>query len=230
MGRWGPSRAFRGDCRGVKWTLQAYLFLLILLGSVVVAAGSIPTDASPSEFTDFQREQTAQDLLSTTAGTGTLEDAALYWDASGKQWVGASGGPDSDAYTTLRTHQSHPLWPAVHTAAEQHQLAYNVVVRYQVDTDGDGEADATRSETVVQQGPPGHDAVSATESVILTDDDVPARASTSDDGDDCTLGEMGDGDDSGSGGCRSNAFFAPDAAPDSPRYNVVQFEVTLWSV
>lgn len=221
---------FRADTRGVKWTLQAYLFMLILLGGVVVAAGSLPNDRAPSEFTDIQRQQMVEDLLSTTAGTGALGDGVRYWNASAGRWVGAAGGANDTTYTTLSGEQSHPLWPALNRSLRQRGIAANVDVRYQVDTDGDGVSEGTRTQPLLRQGPPGRAAVTVSTSVYLTDDAVPAAGPTSEDGDPCTLGELTGSRTSGTNGCLGGAFFAPDAAPGSARYNVVQVRVTVWSV
>lgn len=220
---------FRADTRGVKWTLQAYLFLVVLLGGIVIAAGSVPTTGGPTEFTDLQREQTAEDLLSTTSGTGHLEAAVKYWDARNSRWVGADGGADDTAYTTLTANTAHPLWPAFDTTFTQRQFATNVNVYYQVDTDDDGTPDGRRSQRVIYQGPPGRDAITARETVFLRDRDVTARGPTSADGDPCTLGELTGTAGTGTNGCSSGAFFASDAAPRSARYNVVEVRITIWS-
>lgn len=216
---------FRTDTRGVKWTLQGYLFLFVLLGGVVIAAGSVPSDDSPTEFSDFQREQLAVDLLSVASGTDTLGESVRYWNASGQQWVGAVGGPSDLWYTTLRTTPSHPLWPAVYADIADRQLGYNLVIGYR-----DGPNGSRRSARVVYQGPPGPDAVTATRSVVVYDHEVPAEGPTSSDGDPCTIGELTDDSTTGTNGCRSGAYVAPDAAPGSTRYNVIEVRVTLWSV
>jgi len=231
-GRWRPrprTRGFGADERGVKWTLQAYLFLVVVLGAVVVAASTVPTGDAPTEFHDLQREHLAEDVLSTTGGTGALDRAVLHWNASADRWVAADGGANDTTYTTLRSHRAYPLWPAVNASLVGRPLGYNLGVDYQVDTDGDGRADATRSLWVVYQGPAGSDAVTVGRTVHLADDDVPARGPTSADGDPCTLAEMGTDPTVGTGSCRPGAFFAPDTAPNSTRYNVLDVHLTVWN-
>lgn len=216
---------FRADDRGVKWTLQAYLFLFVLLGGVVIAAGSVPTTDTPTEFSEFQREQLATDLLSVASGADTLTESVRYWNASGGRWVGAVGGANDTWYTTLRTTPGHPLWPPVQRAFDGRQVGYNVEIGYRA---GPGGTRATQQ--VVYQGPPGPDAVTASRVVVVEDGDVPVVGPTSDDGDPCTLAELTDDTTRGSNGCRTGAYFAPDAAPGSTRYNVLDVRVTVWSV
>jgi hypothetical protein len=192
---------------------------------VVIAGGSIPTQDSPTEFSDLQREQLAVDLLSVASGTDSLSRSVRYWNASGGRWIDARGGANDTWYTTLRTTPAHPLGPAIDAGIADRQLGYNVEISYRT-----GVEESRESLRVVYQGPPGPDAVSATRSVVLFDDDVPVVGPTSNDGDPCTLGEMRDDATTGSNGCRSGAFFAPDAAPGSSRYNVVDVRVTVWRV
>lgn len=215
----------RTDTRGVMWTLQAYLFLFVLLGGVVIAASSVPIDDAPTEFSDFQREQLATDLLSVAAGTETLGEGVRYWNASGQRWVEAFGGANDTHYTALRTTPSHPLWLAVDAGIGDRQLGYNVEISYR-----DGPNGNRQTERVVYQGPPGPDAVTASRSVVVFDSDPTAIGPTSNDGDPCTLGELSDDASTGTNGCRSGAYVAPDAAPGSSRYNVVEVRVTLWSL
>lgn len=222
--------SLRSDRRGVKWTLQAYLFLLILLTGVVVAAGSLPTDTDSRAFDDFQRQQVAEDLLEATDGTDSLDRAVRYWNASAGRWLGAAGGANDTTYTTLGTNRDYPLWPAVEEAFGQRTPAYNIAIQYQVDSDGDGEADGTETQRVVYQGPPGPDAITATRAVYLPDDATPVDGPTSADGDPCTVAELGSDTTTGTGPCRSGAFFAPEAAPASARYNLLEVELTVWNV
>lgn len=209
------------------WTLQAYLFLLILLGGVVIAAGTLPAERSPTEFSDLQRRQLGADVLSAATATGELTDAVLYWNASGDRWVGARGGASDHSYTTLRTQQGHPLWPVVNASLTRRQFGYDLRVEYR---NAPGDTEQRTSRQIVYQGPPGQDAVTVSETVVVTDDSVPARAPRSADGDPCTLGEMGADRTVGTNGCTSAAYLAPDAAPESERYNVLEVELTLWSV
>jgi len=218
-------RGFWDDTRGVKWTLQAHLFLFVLLGGVVIAGGSIPTEESPTEFSDVQREQLATDLLSVASGTDSLSRSVRYWNASGGRWIDAQGGANDTWYTTLRTTPSHPLWSPIDAGIENRQLGYNVEISYRT-----GVNETRESLRVVYQGPPGPDAVSATRSVVLSDDDAPVVGPTSNDGDPCTLEELGDDSTTGSSGCQSGSFFAPDAAPGSSRYNVIDIRVTVWRI
>lgn len=219
------TRRFRADTRGVKWTLQAYLFLFVLLGGVVIAAGSVPTDDSPTAFADFQREQLAADLLAASSGTEALGNSVHYWNASGQHWIRATGGANDTWYTTLRTTPSHPLWPVVDAGIDDRQLGYNVEISYRV-----GPNESRRTAPVVYQGPPGPDAVTASRAVVVFDHDVPAVGPTSDDGDPCTVGELTDDSTTGTNGCQSGAYIVPDAAPGSTRYNVVDVRITVWSV
>ena len=209
---------FRRDDRAVKWTLQSYLFVVVLLGAVVVAAGTVPTDGAQRISGDHQHRQIAADVLSTADGSGQLRAGLLYYNASERRWIGADTPPTPGRYTALDRHPDHPLAPAVAAGLDRRGLAYNLVVEYRTDDGG------RARDRVVYQGPPGGRAVTVTRSVVVTDGMVPAAAPTSPDGDDCTLGEL-----TGAPGCRSGAYVAPDAAPASDRYNVLDVRLTVWS-
>jgi len=215
------------DTRGVTWSFQAVIFLVVILGALTFAASSIPTEDRHDQVTDLQREQITSDVLDVAVATGAAANTTLYWNASSQEFVNASG--PNGTYTTLNTSGSHPLWPAVKAGIASRQLAYNIDLGYQIDLDSDGILE-TQYRRLVSQGPPGQNAVVITETVFLDDSDVPRYSPPSVDGDPCTLGEMGDSTTTGTNGCQPAAYFAPDTSPSLTQYNTLQIRVTVWSM
>lgn len=193
--------------RGQALTLEsitASILLLAALGFALQMTAVTPLSASTSsQHLENQLQSTGEGVLTSTAETGTLEDAVLYWNSSeltfhnsGERSFYQQGNPDNRLGVILNE-----------TYGERN-IAYNVIIHYQTAT---GE---TRTKQMVRQGEPSDHAVSASISLTLTDNDKLVLENG-------TEGQaLGD----------TSAFYAPDAAPDRPLYNVIRIEVVAWRI
>ena len=219
-GERGPDAgSLRRDSRGVQWTLEAFLAVLLMLSALVVVASVLPAEtqqagAGPAQT---QLQQAGEDVLGLAEAEGNLTAALLYWNTSETAFVGTQtdlgGAPH---YVSFDGGGSHPLAALLADTLGERPVAYNIHIEYQT---GRGTAGVTERRPVVYQGPPGGDSVTTSVTALLFDDDVPAESSGN-----CTLAELD------SSNCGSETFYAPDVDPTSNRYNTVQVQVELWRV
>jgi len=151
--------------RGQAHTLEAVVASLLLLASLVFAlqmTAVTPLSASTSsQHIENQQQATGSGVLAAAAETGTLKTAVLYWNNSSEQFHNTnedlgyytSGPPDN----TLGTMLSRSF--------DARGIAYNVYLRFQ---NSAGEPITRR---YVYSGVPSDNAVTATHTVVLTDDD-----------------------------------------------------------
>lgn len=191
--------------RAQAFTLEAVTASLLLVAAVVFALGATaltPLSASTaSQHVENQQGALAAGTLDAAEANGTLAPTVLYWNDSGGRFHGASAEgyyPNSGPPTAFGARLNR-------TFADR-SIAFNVNVLYV----SGGEV---RREPLVRLGTPSDNAVTATRRVTLTDDDV-LRAPG---------GEPTDVPLS-----NASTFYAPDAAPSSPLYNVVRVEVVVW--
>jgi len=85
-------------------------------------------------------------------------------------------------------------------------MAYNIAVIYQTE---DG---STKTKRVYYQGTPGAHAVSAQHTIVLNDDTHLTGPDSS-----LTVSE-------------SSTFYAPDAFPESSKYNLLQVRIIVWKL
>lgn len=227
------SLSLRRDTRGIQFTLEALLGLIIVMGALSSAAVMVPNPSGGVSEAITQRQMVADagDFLEIADTTGALKSdgsahgALLYWNASRQGWVNATRDAPSDIYyTSLAAYSTHPLYPIFQDSLAGRGMGMNLAVQYQ------NASGSLVSQRIVYQGTPGQNAVEASYSVVLRDDMTPAVPGTSSDGDACTLGEMGANASAGSNGCASSAYFAPDSSPESTNYNVVKVSVTIWKL
>ena len=203
------------DTRGVQWTVEAFLAVLVLLSALVVVTAVVPTGTGQAEAEQAQEQlqQAGDDVLRLADQEGLLSEGVLYWDSTAGEFADtetAVGGEPH--YTTFVSAPDHPLERVLSGTLAERQVAYNIHITYQGAT-------GTERRPVVYQGPPGGDSVIASETVILTNSDEPLITS----GDGCeTLGELSE--------CPADSFYAVDTSPGSERYTVVQVELELWRV
>lgn len=212
-------RSFSIDTRGVQWTLEAFLAVLILFAALgfAIQTNDPGRQQQADQLSGSQLEQTATDILSVSKSTGALKDSVLYYNNSTKdgtgtdgRFIGAAVEPDYQSYVSLAENKSHPLYPLITESVGQKSVAYNLYFIYE-----DAASDNLSEQRVVYQGSPGEQAVSTTSTVVLQDSDRLAN-------DGCTLDE-----DTGD---PCNPFGMQDAYPSSTRYNVVQVRLVLWPV
>jgi hypothetical protein len=210
----------RSDTRGVQWTLEAFLAVLLLLSALVVVAAVLPvgTQQAEAEIAETQLQQAGDDVLSLAEAEGNLTAALLYWNTTDGAFVGTqtdlAGEPH---YVTFDGDETHPLAALLGDTLGERPIAYNIHIEYQ--THGTG-GSLTERRPVVYQGPPGGDSVTASATVLLFEDDVPAGSVG-----DCTLAELDN-----ESACGSETFYAPNVDPTSDRYNTVQIQIELWRV
>ena len=214
----GSGRTLRSDSRGVQWTLEAFLAVMLLLSALVVVAAVLPvgTQQAEAELAATQLQQAGDDVLRLAGAEGNLTAALLYWNTTDDAFVGAetdiAGGPH---YVTADSGGGHPLADLLADTLGERPVAYNIHIEHE--TRGGG-GSVTERRPVLYQGPPGGDSVTASATVLLFEDDVPAASAG-----DCTLAEL----DNGSA-CGSESFYAPNVDPTSNRYNTVQIQIELW--
>lgn len=210
-------RTLRGDRRGVQWTLEAFLAVLLLLSALVVVASVLPvgTQQAEADLAQTQLRQAGDDVLRLAGAEGRLRAAVLYWNTTTGEFLDTQStlGPDPH-YVTFDNGSGHPLAELLVNTVDEHQISYNIYIEYET------AVGVTERRPLVYQGPPGGDSVTTSETVLLFGDDEP-RASAGN----CTLARIDN-----SSACGAESFYAPDAAPGSDRYNVVQVQLELWRV
>lgn len=194
----------RGDDRGQSITLEAITGSVLLLTAVLFtlqATALTPLTASTAnQQIEEQNRALADDLLDVETENGTLHDLVLDYNTTVEAyndndmrldaWPAEPPGPFGDALTRTFGTQN---------------VAYNVYVHYQEDG-------ATKAEPLVFQGQPSDNAVSASKTLILYDDDE-----LTDEGTDRTLSETPD-------------FFIDDQRRDHPVYAVVELRIVVWKM
>jgi hypothetical protein len=216
-----------GDDRGVQWTIEAFLAVLLLFTTLAVTLDTVANsgEASSDQFAEYQLQRDAGDVLAIARAEGNLSRSLLYWNttaaAPNGTWINDSQPPPGE-YTILTSEDpNHPLSRLLASTLVLDNVRYNLAVVYE----NDSAPGNTSTKTMVFQGSPGSDAATDTTSVRLLDGDAPAAANASSDGDPCTLEEIHD-DTNGCGG--SQGFYAPDAHPGANLYNEVRVRITVW--
>lgn len=200
--------------RGQLHTLEALIGSLLILSVIIFAVQATALSPLITESTDDQI-QTEQQKIS----TGVLEHAntapasdpnsrlteaehmTLYWNQSQQTFHGTSGSVYDGVYPATE------FGSTLETAFQNESLVANVHLSFQ-ETGG---GVSTRS--IVEMGEPSETAVTASETVVLYDDDEltgPGTVSTS----------VSEADE----------FYAPDAHPSTRVYNVVEIRVEVWKL
>jgi hypothetical protein len=207
--------AFGSDERGIQWTLEAFLAVILLMAALVAVLEStgIGTPESEDQVSRSQLSQRGADVFSLAAAEGYLKDAVLYWDSGGRVYINSTALTDGqDHYTTFDPSDSFPLATLLADTLGQQRLAYNLILEYETGTGG------TATRLLVYQGPPGGESVTTSTRVVLADTDTPAQSPG-----DCTLRQID------SGTCAGEDFYMPNAHPNDPdRYNTVQIILEVW--
>ena len=193
--------------RGQAHTLEATVAGLLMLSSLIFAlqmTAVTPLSASTSsQHIENQQGATGQGVLAAAAEQGALKPAVLYWNNSSSQYhnVGVqqfytSGPPDNRFGAMLER------------AFNDNGIAYNVYFRFQ----NDGGEPITRR--YVYSGVPTDNAVTATHTVTLWDDDPLYEA---------------DGTPSSTRLNTENMTY-PMADTGTNLYNTVRVEVVAWRI
>jgi hypothetical protein len=211
----GSGTRLRTDIRGVQWTLEAFLAVLLLLSALVVVAEVAPagTQQAEAELARQQLQQAGNDVLGLAETERNLTAAVLYWNTTEGTFVDANttlGGESH--YVTFDGDEPHPMAALLADTLGERPVAYNLHIAYET------ELGVTERRPVVYQGPPGDDSVTTSTTVLLFDDDRPAASAGN-----CTLAQLDN-----ASACGDESFYAPDVAPASDRYSTVQIQLELW--
>jgi hypothetical protein len=188
--------------RGSALTLDAFLAAGLLLAGLAVAISAAPAQqrqVAAADMAEAQLQTDVQDILSVANSTGALEKTTTYWDDSAGQWVDSGS---SGRY--FKPPDGHPLETPLTNVLRRNNIAYNVAIIYQTPEGG------TSTKRAFYQGTPGSHAVSAAYTVVLKDSTHLTGPDNS-----MTVNE-------------SSTFYAPDAFPDSSKYNIVQVRIIAW--
>lgn len=192
------------DERGQSYALEGVIAGAVVLAAVAVALQSAAITPQSTTATNERIEVVERTIADTTldhaARDGSLRDAVLYWSTDKRQFVDAS----PEGY--LPGPPSNQFGDLLDRTFYDRRVAVNVYVYFTDETGG------TNRERMVYQGTPSDDAVSAGRTIVLFDDDHLV------------------GPDSGTTLAGTNKFYAPDAAADSPVYNVVEVRLVVWRI
>jgi hypothetical protein len=220
--------------RAQAYTLEAVVGALIITSSVVFALNAtVLTPSTTGEVSPEARDslrQQATDILATTADNETFDLSTLvrYWDPARRTFYQAQT-PDRGYGSAPPPKQFGTLLRRTFTDSGR---LYNVEVVYLVGqsepTCGSGSPasstypPATESITMVQRGTPPEDAVVATHTTTLFDNQTLTADQLATQGVElCEFDtDPADNDD--------GYYPIPDADPDGPLYNVVRVRVIVW--
>jgi hypothetical protein len=220
--------------RGQAYTLEAVVGALLITSAVVFALNAtVVTPSTAGEESPETRDslrQQASDILAVTAASDTFDLSALvrYWDPARRTFY--------QAVTPDRGYGSAPPPRQFGTMLEETFTSrgrlYNVEISYLVGADkptcGPGSVStgndsvATETTTMVRRGTPPEDAVVATHTVTLLDNQTLSTDQLANQGVElCEYDTDPTDNDDG-------YYPIPDADPDGPLYNVVEVRVTVW--
>ncbi len=196
-----------GDDRGQSYTLESIAAGVVVLSAVIFAIQATAVTplsvSTASQHVENQQREVADSLLAQAARNGTLRSAVLYWNPDNRTFVNATaegylGRPPDNAFGNQ-----------LQRVFADSEVAVNVYVGY--DT-----PNGLKRRTMVYQGTPSDNAVSASQSVVLMDEDA-------------LRGPYGGRTLNGTGPT-ADAFYAPDVAPNGSVYNVVEVRIVAWRI
>lgn len=206
----------RGTDRGQAFTIEGITASLVLLTAVLLAVQAVvvtpTTRGTVDEDVRSNLRQQADDVLalSSAAEDQDLSTLLRYWEPDGRTFAGAENPEVGYGLDTPPTR----LGALLNGTFTQQGYLYNVEVIYR--TDDPGESGRL---TMVKRGFPDENAVVASRTVTLYDDDTLTGPGSGP----ATLREydtdLTDGDD--------GYYPIPDAV-DGPVYNVVEVRVIVW--
>jgi len=192
--------------RAQAHTLEGFAAAIILLSGVLFALQATavtPLTASTSnQHIENQQAAVAEGTLAAAEANGTLTPTLLYWNTSGDRFIGsgsdgtyAGGGPPTR------------FGAALNRTFAADRIAFNVEVSYRTA----GGRGRTR---MVYMGSPSDNAVAATRTVVLFDDDPVGDGSG-------TLADVADDPD--------REFYADDT-DGGPLYGVMEVRIVVWRI
>lgn len=200
-----------GSERAQAFTLEGIVAALVLLASIgfvmQMTAVTPLSSSTSSQQIEGELGVLTDRVIEEARQNGTLKPTLLYWDDS----IGAfHNGSEKGYYTDCDV--PLPFGGLLERTFTDHGIACNVNVKYLYQPpDNQPIQPATRR--LIYVGTPTDHAVRAVAIVTLYDDDVLLDANGTATGPPLTS---------------SSSFYAPDIAPDSRVYNVIQVEVVVW--
>jgi len=199
--------------RAQAHTLEAIVAAILLLAGVAFALQATAvtplTTSTSNQHLENQVKSTSQGVLAASAESGDLKRALLYWDENESEFHNAD---NEDFYTTNLSETNFTR--ALNRTFGPRNVAYNVNIIYHT---SNGE---TEEQTLVRQGRPSDNAVSASRTVTLVDDDKLIAANGTEL--DTALADNG------------TSFYAPDVgnatSGNRAHYNHVRVEVVAWRI
>lgn len=193
--------------RGQSYVLEAIAAGVIVVAGVIFAIQATAVTplsvSTANEHVENQERAMAETVLERTAASGALKEAVLYWNPDNRTFYDAE--PEGYLGESPPNAFGHEL-ERVFTDA---RIATNVYVVYSRPS-GQG------LEPMVYQGTPSDNAVTATHSLVLTDDDTLSAPGY----DEYTLNATNDTD----------GFYARDVVSDGRTYNVVEVRLVAWQM
>jgi hypothetical protein len=201
----------RGD-RGQALTLEAVtaaLLLLVALGFALQMTAVTPLSASTSsQHLENQLESTGEGVLASTADSGALREAVLFWNRSESEFHNTTQEPYYRAGAP-----PNEFGDVLDEVFGSRNIAYNVIIHYET---GDG---GVATQRMIYQGRPSDHAISASRTVELTKQNRIVRENGSRGP---TLDSLAD-----------DEFYAEPgvgADGDPLHYNLVRVEVIAWRI
>jgi hypothetical protein len=194
--------------RGQAHTLEASVAALLLLVSIGIAlqmTAVTPLSASTSsQHLENQLEESAKGVLASSAESGDLKTALLYWNSNASKFHNA----DTEYYYT-NNKSEHSLGQTLNRTLDQRNVAYNVYVVFET---SDNEQ---RRRRMIYSGEPSEHAVTASHTVTLLSNDnlIDADGTTNS----TTIGE-------------TSAYYIPNSTGTPGVYNHVRVEVVAWRI
>lgn len=205
--------------RGQAHTLEAVVGAIILLTAIAFALQMTivtPLSASTSsQHIEGQQRAVAQGVLASAAEEGALHEAVMYWnETAGRYHDTSSQGFYSD------DPPDNQFGEKLSRAFDEEGIAYNVKVYYQ--TGNETTRNQVNERLMISQGTPSDNAVSATRTIAIRNDDrlVDADGSLNE----TTVNEADNFY------IRNGHSDASGASDGHGLYNVVRIEVVAWRI
>lgn len=213
-----------GDDRGQAFTLEGFIGAVLLLTALLFALQSVvitpTTSGAVDESVQDNLKQQAQDVLIASADDGDLSYLVRYTSNStlksgvgGNSKIFANSSSRTVGYgSELQNMSDKTRLPGLlNQTFKQRGRVFNVIVEYREPAPG-----ASDTMRLVYQGVPSDNAVVATHTVPLYDDQV----ATGPNADGETVQDMNN--------VQNGGYPVPDAYPNSPLYNLVEIRVVVW--
>ena len=198
------------ESRGQAHTLEGVVAGIVLLASLVFALQATtvtPLSASTSnEYIGTQLRGIAEGTLATGAETGSLKEMVLHWDNGDPNGKFVNAGDDGYYVRPTQEPEPNDFMDSLQAAYAGQGVAYNIYVQYE-DRPG-----SIKRRQLLYQGAPSDNAVSASRTVTIYNDDVFTGTTT----------RVDDGS--------STYFIQPnfDRSPGTPLFAVITVEVVVW--